>query len=180
MNEPRTETGTVLTPNPVHVCLPPYDDYLLEPLDNDDLGRVGWLVRRIGPWRIEIHNMMVNLRLVIAEARLHGTAFEYTGHGWCYPKEIGVLNLAAYAWAWDIDVKDPGAADPPGPWIKAIHTGYYRQPRFNQPGPDGVINTERRSIQCPRCERVSYSPQDVAESYCGACHQFHAQMREVP
>lgn len=29
------------------------------------------------------------------------------------------------------------------------------------------------SITCPRCSGVSYHPKDIAERYCGACHQFH-------
>jgi hypothetical protein len=28
------------------------------------------------------------------------------------------------------------------------------------------------SYTCPRCGRVSYHPRDIAEKYCGACHQF--------
>jgi hypothetical protein len=29
------------------------------------------------------------------------------------------------------------------------------------------------SITCPRCGAVSYHPRDVAERYCGRCHDFH-------
>ncbi|HEV7405194.1 MAG TPA: hypothetical protein VGO11_19780 [Chthoniobacteraceae bacterium] len=29
------------------------------------------------------------------------------------------------------------------------------------------------SIECPRCHRVSYSPDDIRHRYCGACHEFH-------
>lgn len=25
---------------------------------------------------------------------------------------------------------------------------------------------------CPRCQRTSYHPTDVAEGYCGACHDW--------
>lgn len=28
------------------------------------------------------------------------------------------------------------------------------------------------SITCPRCGMTSHHPQDVAESYCGACHDW--------
>lgn len=30
-----------------------------------------------------------------------------------------------------------------------------------------------RSITCPRCGKTSYSQWDIAEKYCGFCHQFH-------
>lgn len=32
------------------------------------------------------------------------------------------------------------------------------------------------SITCPRCGRESFNPTDVAERYCGACHQFHRDL----
>lgn len=32
------------------------------------------------------------------------------------------------------------------------------------------------SIVCPQCGRRSYNPHDVAQRYCGKCHQFHADM----
>jgi ribosomal protein L37E len=28
------------------------------------------------------------------------------------------------------------------------------------------------SIECPRCHRVSFHPQDVSEGYCAHCHDF--------
>lgn len=28
------------------------------------------------------------------------------------------------------------------------------------------------SITCPRCQRTSYNPGDIANGYCGACHDF--------
>ena len=28
------------------------------------------------------------------------------------------------------------------------------------------------SITCPRCGRTSYHPRDIAEGYCGACHDW--------
>ena len=31
---------------------------------------------------------------------------------------------------------------------------------------------EGDSFTCPQCGRVSHHPQDVANRYCGACHQF--------
>lgn len=30
----------------------------------------------------------------------------------------------------------------------------------------------RVSITCPRCGRISYHPEDVAQGYCGACHAW--------
>lgn len=35
---------------------------------------------------------------------------------------------------------------------------------------------EGRAIRCPRCGWVSHNENDVAEKYCGHCHQFHAFM----
>lgn len=32
----------------------------------------------------------------------------------------------------------------------------------------------RPSYTCPRCAAVSYNPTDIAERYCGRCHQFEA------
>jgi hypothetical protein len=29
------------------------------------------------------------------------------------------------------------------------------------------------TITCPHCGRVSHSPADIRERYCGACHRFH-------
>lgn len=31
---------------------------------------------------------------------------------------------------------------------------------------------EGRAMECPRCERVSTHPDDVAQGYCGACHDW--------
>lgn len=31
---------------------------------------------------------------------------------------------------------------------------------------------EPASFVCPRCQAVSYNPNDIRECYCGACHQF--------
>ncbi|HEY1244508.1 MAG TPA: hypothetical protein VGF29_06710 [Hyphomicrobiaceae bacterium] len=35
------------------------------------------------------------------------------------------------------------------------------------------VTPGRLGIACLRCGQVSTHPQDVAERYCGACHQFH-------
>ena len=32
------------------------------------------------------------------------------------------------------------------------------------------------SIACPKCGRVSYNPNDIANQYCGACHAFHGDL----
>jgi hypothetical protein len=32
------------------------------------------------------------------------------------------------------------------------------------------------AICCPMCGRVSHSPADVEQRYCGACHLFHDEM----
>lgn len=37
--------------------------------------------------------------------------------------------------------------------------------------------TAPASIRCPRCGAVSYHARDVAERYCGRCHQFHEFFR---
>ena len=29
------------------------------------------------------------------------------------------------------------------------------------------------SITCPKCGKTSYHPRDIAENYCGNCHEFH-------
>jgi hypothetical protein len=28
------------------------------------------------------------------------------------------------------------------------------------------------AIRCPRCQRTSWHPQDIAFGYCGACHTY--------
>jgi hypothetical protein len=38
--------------------------------------------------------------------------------------------------------------------------------------------TDQPSITCPVCKRTSYNPSDVAEGYCGACHDFTGRPRE--
>jgi hypothetical protein len=30
----------------------------------------------------------------------------------------------------------------------------------------------RPAVQCPRCYRISYHPDDVREGYCGFCHTW--------
>lgn len=35
------------------------------------------------------------------------------------------------------------------------------------------ISADGRMITCRRCNQTSYSPNDVANRYCGQCHVFH-------
>ena len=39
---------------------------------------------------------------------------------------------------------------------------------------------QQPSIACPKCGRVSYNLNDVANRYCGACHMFHKDLRGLP
>lgn len=34
------------------------------------------------------------------------------------------------------------------------------------------MSEERPHFICPQCGRISYHPEDIANSYCGACHEF--------
>jgi hypothetical protein len=42
-----------------------------------------------------------------------------------------------------------------------------------------VTESARASITCPQCERTSHHPVDVREQYCGACHQWHDEMKPL-
>ena len=33
-------------------------------------------------------------------------------------------------------------------------------------------------VVCPKCGQVSYSPSDILERYCGACHGFHDDLMQ--
>lgn len=35
--------------------------------------------------------------------------------------------------------------------------------------------TIRPSFTCPKCEMTSYNPNDIAQGYCGNCHEFTAR-----
>lgn len=37
----------------------------------------------------------------------------------------------------------------------------------------------RPSFTCPRCGRTSHHQADVAEGYCGACHDWTGERRQV-
>lgn len=39
-------------------------------------------------------------------------------------------------------------------------------------GDDAAQRATRPSITCPRCGFTSYHPRDIAERYCGMCHEF--------
>lgn len=36
----------------------------------------------------------------------------------------------------------------------------------------GATGAQARGIVCPRCEWVSFSPDDIREGYCGNCHDW--------
>ena len=38
--------------------------------------------------------------------------------------------------------------------------------------PPGFVANSHPSITCPVCGRTSYNPHDIANRYCGNCHQF--------
>lgn len=49
--------------------------------------------------------------------------------------------------------------------------------RFHSRNLDALLamppsDAEPDSFTCPRCRRTSYHPTDVAEGYCGACHDW--------
>lgn len=120
---------------------PRFDNRFVRWISAEENGRVhvyGCQVRAVGPYMIEIHEMGYNLRVVICD-RTAPVWFDMTGHAWCYPKRLGYSTVTACVWEWDFDPADPGATNPPGEWIKAIHTGCYREPGINQRGPDGVM-----------------------------------------
>lgn len=45
---------------------------------------------------------------------------------------------------------------------------------------DAQAVAEGRAITCPVCEMTSYHPNDVAEGYCGNCHDWTGQPRPGP
>lgn len=36
-----------------------------------------------------------------------------------------------------------------------------------------------KAIKCLICDKVSYHPDDVANRYCGFCHEFHDHREEL-
>lgn len=52
------------------------------------------------------------------------------------------------------------------------------EPLANESSPGGgLFNAiNRDTFICPKCNRVSHNPNDVAEKYCGACHLFVDEM----
>lgn len=42
----------------------------------------------------------------------------------------------------------------------------------------GADEPRGRAVICPRCEIVSFSPDDVREGYCGNCHDWTSQTQE--
>lgn len=45
----------------------------------------------------------------------------------------------------------------------------YRSPEAARRALESVM----RELSCPRCERVSWHPEDVRNRYCSACHETH-------
>jgi hypothetical protein len=41
-----------------------------------------------------------------------------------------------------------------------------------------IVAEDGGSITCTRCGRTSYSPNDVAQKYCGCCHKFHKRFED--
>lgn len=92
----------------------------------------GWRVATNGRWYVDVLVMGFNYRAVLtdkADADEFGNAVAYDGHGWCYPKSTGLLNLVMLLQAWVIDPTVSNAnrvEPPPGPWIKSTFTGEHR------------------------------------------------------
>ena len=43
------------------------------------------------------------------------------------------------------------------------------------------MSEEAASYTCPKCGRTSYNPNDVANKYCGYCHEFEEdEMSDEP
>ncbi len=152
------------------ICQPGrYDRELVTWLFGQDERVRGCRVRQVGHLCIEIHNMLTNLRVVITDCTdQYGPGdFGPIGYAWCYPKEFGYPFVAGLVWAWAFCKDDPGKVDPPGPWIKAVHTGEYREPKSGQQA------RERTAIWCPGCGQRSTDSEDIAKRYCVHCRQFH-------
>lgn len=174
------------------LLFPEYDG--LELLEHDGKP-YGWRVAEFADVGLEIWPMAFNLRVVVTD-RGYGFAdegsrvWDLTGHGWCYPRMVGVEGVAAWLRRWDdFTPGDPAATYPPGPWIKTVHhytdvarqrVNHYRVPHIGQTGPDGrfIAQWSEASIRCPKCGVVSHHVADVRNLYCGTnCHEFHETMR---
>jgi len=121
----------------IDVCIRPYDYCFTEAI-HDESRVAGYRVRVVGGVYLEIHEMLFTVRLVVTDAMSPalGDWYDMLGYGWCYPKELGYVAVFSYAWTWDdFDPANPGNSNPPGPWIKAVHTGVYREPGIGQRGP---------------------------------------------
>jgi hypothetical protein len=97
----------------------------------------GCRVRQVGTMFIEIHKMTFNLRVVVTEALIAVDEVDFApaGYAWCYPGELGYPQVSAFVWEWPFDPTRPGLINPPGPWIKAVHSQVYREPGIGQRGP---------------------------------------------
>lgn len=175
-----THTGIVTTPELVRIA--PRSEVLMEGIHDWNDGRqIGLRVRRVGSILIDIEMMMFNFRVVFRDA-VAPLGLDMTGHGWCYDRDNGLAAVADWVCEWELDDLNSRIPHPPGPWIKAVHSGVYREPGIGQSGSDGLImgRDGRPRIVCPNCGRSSGHPDDIANRYCGNCHQFHDQMVEGP
>jgi len=60
----------------------------------------------------------------------------------------------------------------------AILKAHFPNDPIRQRAIDEVLQARGHpSIVCPQCGMRSYNPHDIAERYCGACHEFHSEMR---
>lgn len=119
------------------VRVAPRSEVLLEDVHDWNDGRQsGVRVRRVGSILIDIEFMAYNYRVVLRDV-VGPVGLEVTGHGWCYSKDEGLGAVVDWVCQWDLDdIADLGSfPHPPGPWIKAVHTGVYREPGIGQKGP---------------------------------------------
>lgn len=125
---------------------------------------------------------------VIDLAQLHGWRVAHfraarTGRGWRTPVEgdpgFPDLVLARGGRVILAELKsDTGRVeDTQHAWLFALGKhGRLWRPRDWPAVRDEL--TFRASFTCPRCQRTSHNPGDVAEGYCGACHDWTGQPRK--
>ncbi|GIH29074.1 hypothetical protein Aph01nite_73840 [Acrocarpospora phusangensis] len=78
----------------------------------------------------------------------------------------------ARGWRWVPAAREwlPVCDSHSGGQVVAAAGNYY--PDFATSVPRQPPPEQRDSITCPRCGRTSHHPVDVAEGYCGHCHDF--------
>jgi hypothetical protein len=125
----------------------------------------GWRAARNGRWYVDILMMGFNYRVVLTDAEdadAYGDFAAYNGHGWCFPKILGLAEVLRAIYAWEIDPVIQDATHvppPPGPWVRDTFRDVSR--------PEG-----KGSIFCKRCGWESQDPAEVARGYCGKCHDW--------